>query len=932
MTRSVIIEWISKILRIAIILLLIGGLVDVLLIVARHGAGLFRPGESAKQVLNTPISSFSHTPEPAATPKPIGPFDDLLTNPEMAAKPVVKETLYLYVSPQQIFATYDIYLPKDHPLFVAVQNNYGPATVDILVKEILGTVTVTGKLLEFQAVDVSISPEDVNAHLFITSDAAYSEQSDQSVRVSYPYKPFNLRFEEREVVVKTDKAQVWGGALNIPFSRTSDTTVFKRAQNPNEFRLDIHFTEGVVDTAPPVPQIRTLAEFLGQGISPPGFNTFLFGILAALPFLLLLVWSRKFGFAKEQTDFQSKIEAVQLYLVFHFTLYFLLAVNVAQQRWGNPAVWALRRWQQSRIPGIDLLQWYDHHELVIPIMTVFVSVWPLMVIRWERRNQTAGTSWKERGAQVVLAVALAALAVWTAFAVSHTLNSPIATLRVADFYSSILGTLFLALAASVLWLSFEMFDRGRASAALITFFSLVFLIALRISFGLSYNLTDKKFAIMNMITFVVIFFATALALTYTFGVLIHRLITGDPVSRTWRTLTQWKRLLVVVGILAIALSTRRIWPPVDIHLISLSMQLKDLFLLGVIWMLVDFLSNKSSDALWLQLPRSTRRAGVLLALVSFYSSTTRWNYIPIEFIAGFLLLDKWLLPARHFDKGIFAAIQGKLPEIIKKVINFNDEEKTLALLKKELLTKVAKAELSHEAYDERYKAQNIIVETLKQELTVKDHFAKDHFAKNYVLAFGPTDSAWRNGKKAALYSLLFAIPWAVLFMRTVIRGPVFEDSYLILGVCVRILFFFFRWLSYGFILGYFYPYIKGKNGFQKGLSLFITATIPTLIWTVLALPQDSENWYGFGFWVLQIFVHTMLLGLVAGDYETLRKAGYRWKHLLEIHRFGELSAWASSVLIAIGAAISALIATGASQLVIRLLKFAAENVQSATSR
>ena len=459
------------------------------------------------------------------------------------------------------------------------------------------------------------------------------------------------------------------------------------------------------------------------------------------------------------------------------------------------------------------------------------------------------------------------------------------------------------------------------------FILLVFLITLKIFSELSDNQTGKRLALINKILVVVIFFAAALALTSTFGLLIHRLVTGKPLFHTWQALTRWKRFLVVIGIMAIAFSTRKIWPPVDLHLISLSLKLKDLFLLGLIWMLVDFLKNKSTDALWLQLPPSTRRAGILLALVCFYSSTTRWNYIPVQFIAGFLLLDKWFLPAKHFDKGPFATIRGKLPEIIQKVIRYNDEEKTLALLKKESLSKVAKGEMVREKYDQSYQAQRQIVENLEQELTIEGRFAKD-----IVLAFGPTDSAWRNGKKAALYSLLFAFPWAVMFMRTIIRGIAFEDSYLILGIFVRMLFFLFPWVSYGFILGYFYPYIKGKNGLQKGLSLFLTLVLPTLIWTVLARPQDSENWYGFGFWVLQIFVHTMLLGLVAGDYETLRKAGYRWKHLLEIHRFGALSAWASSVLIAIGAAVSALIASGATQLIFWVLKVATENAQSTTGR
>ncbi|MEY3282876.1 MAG: hypothetical protein RIR86_889, partial [Acidobacteriota bacterium] len=76
------------------------------------------------------------------------------------------------------------------------------------------------------------------------------------------------------------------------------------------------------------------------------------------------------------------------------------------------------------------------------------------------------------------------------------------------------------------------------------------------------------------------------------------------------------------------------------------------------------------------------------------------------------------------------------------------------------------------------------------------------------------------------------------------------------------------------------------------------------------------------FWALQIFVQSMLIGLVAGDYEILRKAGYRFADLLEIHRLSSLSAWASSLLVAISAAIATLLTSGAVEVLSSVLKYA----------
>src|SRR6185436_15509883 len=109
---------------------------------------------------NQPASKLALRSRPPSPPKEHDPFEDLLTNPDVSAKPVVKETLYLYVSPEQFSATYDIYLPKDHPLFVTLLNNYLTTQVDTLVNEILGGIAVKGRPLQFKVADISIDPED----------------------------------------------------------------------------------------------------------------------------------------------------------------------------------------------------------------------------------------------------------------------------------------------------------------------------------------------------------------------------------------------------------------------------------------------------------------------------------------------------------------------------------------------------------------------------------------------------------------------------------------------------------------------------------------------------------------------------------------------------------------------------------------------------
>ena len=64
----------------------------------------------------------------------------------------------------------------------------------------------------------------------------------------------------------------------------------------------------------------------------------------------------------------------------------------------------------------------------------------------------------------------------------------------------------------------------------------------------------------------------------------------------------------------------------------------------------------------------------------------------------------------------------------------------------------------------------------------------------------------------------------------------------------------------------------------------------------------------------------MLLGLFVGDYETLRKAGLGWRHVIDVHNLGALTAWGSSLLLAIGAAATTYLTSKSGALIMQALE------------
>jgi hypothetical protein len=127
------------------------------------------------------------------------------------------------------------------------------------------------------------------------------------------------------------------------------------------------------------------------------------------------------------------------------------------------------------------------------------------------------------------------------------------------------------------------------------------------------------------------------------------------------------------------------------------------------------------------------------------------------------------------------------------------------------------------------------------------------------------------------------------------------------------------WGAIGFFFGYFYPYIRGRNGLQKGFTVFIGIVAPALPLMTL-FNAHAAAWRSDLFWIVQIFIQCMLVGLVAFDYRIVRKSGFDWPMLFELHGFTRIGISLSSILAAIGVAITGLLSSQATTLVSNALK------------
>lgn len=909
MTRGTRRQWGFKLLRLTLLFLLIVGTVDLLVVTSES---LLRKvisppswsNRSWREVLREPVAEHKEMP-PRLAPQ-AEPDDDLdFSN----AGPISDQRLSFQIRPDGMTARYEIELDRHHPLLIEVQSGRFADNMNLLVKHLCGEIRVNEQSLEYYPADVVVPENQNTARIAILSRKVDPHRQKFGIYIYSPKILLPMAASGMTVVFETEQAKVWSETELLAF-KTAERTAFVLPAERRSVGFVITLSQWTVQAEAAK---ERLVAIINRSYDPPVADPLMIGLLEALPFLLLLFWSRRYQFNLDQPEFVRHQRLIGVYLVYHFLYYGFIATSELISKWGNPALRLLYQVQNRLALPISVFP--GKTFIMMTMMASWFYLWPaisarrLMPDKQERKWQTVAAV----SVIILLFVTLSGSVVFVLSGDYQNVRS--GSWSLGSFYVITLSGLLLLLLSLCIWVAGEISPRRRAVAATTFFFILVYLVASNDGSWLSSHPTIK--ATIHLVNYILV----VTALTATFGKLIYTALTGKSLQVEWRGWSGAGKAMALLVILGVAFSTRSWRAPMDYWPIwSLSWELKTLFYLALISILARFLRSVSMNRSVLALPASARMAGILLALSLFYSPAARWNYIPVCFLIGYLLLTHWLIPAKRLDRSLFAefsGIEGKLPQVISQIIRYNDAERIYKMLKKELLARVGKGELSYEEYTEKLEVQRESVAAIRRDLTIEGHFAKE-----IVLGFGPTDSAWENGKRTSLYSLIFALPWILFYLRNLAVAPAPVDSYIILALFNLLASLVATWISYGFIFGYFYPSIIGRNGMQKGLALWLTIIIPNLVWTALADTLNRQSWQAFGFWALQIFVHSMLMGLVAGDYEILRKAGYRFSDLLEVHRMSSLSAWASSMLVAISAAIATLLTSGAVEAISSVLKYA----------
>ena len=112
--------------------------------------------------------------------------------------------------------------------------------------------------------------------------------------------------------------------------------------------------------------------------------------------------------------------------------------------------------------------------------------------------------------------------------------------------------------------------------------------------------------------------------------------------------------------------------------------------------------------------------------------------------------------------------------------------------------------------------------------------------------------------------------------------------YPFLNIGVRLGLMALEYLSSAFFLGFFFPFLRGRNGLEKG-GWLAAGIIASLLPIHLLLLESSIEFSALIIWGGSLLAYNLLIGLLAFDLKTLAVHGFQWDRLTDLYNLRDLT-------------------------------------------
>jgi hypothetical protein len=805
---------------------------------------------------------------------------------------------------------FDLWIPREHPVARDItRGTVGPEFAKVAFGEIWLNIGALREE-EYASPSWSLSPETGSLHVRFHASRSTQDYLPQIIDIELSRVPLSVLPDHDQVVVQLSDQRLISFQPQ-PDAATPEVAYLRRTapESISEVQLRLEPMTVTEKSPSPAPERESRQEFLlrlSRLLDIVLLSNILYSLVEVLPLLIFWYLVRQRG--REAPPYAVSLAgAVASLLLFHFTLYFLggstgfdapffrtlseSAGLVAQvplalgqgASYVMPALLgvllpallfqrAASKSPPSEYPALQLIQG------VAALLLLAGIVMPVVYVASSCYNCTLGWSLTHppMWALMIFAASLLALLIWPLLSALYRCLAlepprPGVTLSVTVLIAAMGGLEAamhrLPITESAVWLPF--------------------------SIGLGASLL--------------------LALVSVVRPQIRQAVTEPTLPRWRRWLLLLFLVLLVVPMRALVSTPRQFGDRSDVA--SLAFRLDNLipylWLAGMLWLL--YRNGRSGQ----RIDAFTHTVGILAAATLMFNPTGRWLYIPVTFLIGCFLLSRFIRPAEYWRElqPLFRRVFSQRLALLDQIVDLGTARSAYRDLRKNLRARLASGDMTFEEYDSQLEARKKELDKLHQKAVVEGRPVRE-----VALTFGPYPSAWQNGLHGARFALLLASPWILLFLQDFFSDPLSSQAYPLWEFLVALVIVTCQWAVFGFLFGYFYPYLWGRSGLHKGFGFFFVSVIPSL--PLMALFNTTpEAWQASLFWALQVFVLCILLGLLAFDYAILRRGYWDWQILFEVHGLRSVGISVSSILVAVGAAVTTLMTTQTTSLIALALRF-----------
>ena len=410
-----------------------------------------------------------------------------------------------------------------------------------------------------------------------------------------------------------------------------------------------------------------------------------------------------------------------------------------------------------------------------------------------------------------------------------------------------------------------------------------------------------------------IFFTVTVLTVLGLGLMAFRAVEALQIARHWRIIVPLGIAIIIAGaVLPDTVTNAQLADPhgsgpAPVNLIGL---------FDTLPALTDWLLLALAIAVAMSLPATSaarplaRRIVIPIALLLLYWND-KWLYLPVTLIVGLFMLSWLVFPRRLTEAAPYT--QTSAEAISESIAAWHQAD--FVAQQRQALTSGSGGALT-----DLIKEGNSDYAGRIESLTkIQDHLACEHdhlqrsARKLEAVAFeqrGRVPDRRTAVCGAVLGAILGIIPSLITILTT--KPPVSSSGYPALDFLGGNLWNLLEWVVLGWLVGYSLPLMRGRNGSEKALWLFLAgigALLPmAVVW------DDHNNWIQVLIGSLELLFFLMVTAIYLCDFRTLRSAGNRPTDWFTVQNWHFVVTWSTALLAALGAAMVTFLSTAATDL------------------